>query len=79
MQVVHIVRSAQSPAEGAQALTSAAFSAGSLDNITAVVVALRGYKPPTGPAISTHSPREEGSGAFRWLVHPAELVVRDEN
>ena len=42
-QVVQIVRSAGSPQEAAALLTKSAFAAGSLDNLTAVVVALRGY------------------------------------
>lgn len=45
-QVVRIARSAGSPQEAATLLTSSAFHAGSLDNVTAVVVALRGYSPP---------------------------------
>ena len=43
-QVVRIARSAATPQEAANLLTSSAFHAGSLDNVTAVVVALRGYK-----------------------------------
>ena len=55
-QVVQIARSADSPQHAAKLLTSSAFAAGSLDNLTAVVVALRGYKaerPQFAP-----SPRE---------------------
>jgi len=44
-QVVQIVQSASSPQEAANLLTHSAFVAGSLDNVTAVVVALRGYRP----------------------------------
>ena len=56
-QVVQIVRSAPSPEQGAQLLTSSAFAAGSLDNVTAVVVALRGYEAGAEPFVP--SPREE--------------------
>ena len=41
------MRSAGSPQEAAALLTQSAFAAGSLDNLTAVVVALRGYN--SGP------------------------------
>uniref|UniRef100_A0A7S0J6S1 PPM-type phosphatase domain-containing protein n=1 Tax=Calcidiscus leptoporus TaxID=127549 RepID=A0A7S0J6S1_9EUKA len=44
-QVVRIVRAASSPQQAASLLTKSAFVAGSLDNLTAVVVALRGYQP----------------------------------
>ena len=57
---MHIVRSADTPESAAKQLTSAAFSAGSLDNCTAVVVALQGYKAGVGftPADFIPSPRE---------------------
>ena len=38
------MRSADTPQDAAALLTKSAFAAGSLDNLTAVVVALRGYK-----------------------------------
>jgi protein phosphatase 1L len=56
-QVVQIVRSAENPEQAAQLLTNSAFAAGSLDNITAVVIALRGYK--AGAEQFVPSPREE--------------------
>merc|ERR1712060_836201 len=43
-QVVRIVRTASTPQQAASLLTKSAFVAGSLDNLTAVVIALRGYK-----------------------------------
>ena len=55
-QVVRIVQSAGSPQEAANLLTHSAFVAGSLDNVTAIVVALRGYRP--------------GESAARSLVEP---------
>jgi len=55
-QVVRIVRSAHNPQEAATLLTNSAFVAGSLDNLTAVVVALRGYKPYAPPAKSVAEP-----------------------
>ena len=58
-QVVQIVRSAPSPEQGAHLLTSSAFAAGSLDNITAVVVALRAYRAGAAETF-VPSPREEG-------------------
>ena len=58
-QVVQIVRSAPSPEQGAHLLTSSAFAAGSLDNITAVVVALRAYRAGATETF-VPSPREEG-------------------
>lgn len=56
VQVVRIVRSAHNPQEAATLLTNSAFVAGSLDNLTAVVVALRGYKPYAPPAKSVAEP-----------------------
>jgi len=56
-QVVQIVRSAGTPQEAAALLTKSAFAAGSLDNLTAVVVALRGYN--SGPQF-VPSPLERG-------------------
>ena len=66
------MRSADTPENGARTLTGAAFAAGSLDNITAVVVALRGYKAGAGaanPAVSW-SPREDGEGRSKsgWML-----------
>ena len=55
-QVVRIVRSANNPQEAATLLTNSAFVAGSLDNLTAVVVALHGYKPHAPPAKSAAEP-----------------------
>lgn len=55
-QVVRIVRSAHNPQEAATLLTNSAFVAGSLDNLTAVVVALDGYKPHAAPAKSVAEP-----------------------
>jgi len=55
-QVVRIVRSAHTPHEAATLLTNSAFVAGSLDNLTAVVVALRGYQPKKGAAASVAEP-----------------------
>lgn len=43
-QVVRICRSASTPQDAADLLTNSAYIAGSLDNVTAIVVALRGYK-----------------------------------
>ena len=57
-QVVRIVRSADSPQEAAHLLTSSAFHAGSLDNVTAVVVTLKGYKPRGGAPPAAASPAE---------------------
>lgn len=51
-QVVRIVRSSPSPQEAATRLSNSAFMAGSLDNLTAVVVALEGYNPSIGAAAS---------------------------
>ena len=55
-QVVQIVQSASSPQEAASLLTHSAFVAGSLDNVTAVVVALRGYRPAPPTARSLIEP-----------------------
>ena len=66
VQVVHIVRSAASPESAAQQLTSAAFSAGSLDNCTAVVVALQGYKAGELPADFIPSPLELEADRRGW-------------
>eukprot|EP00312_Isochrysidales_sp_CCMP1244_P024435 CAMPEP_0202778220 /NCGR_PEP_ID=MMETSP1388-20130828/54215_1 /ASSEMBLY_ACC=CAM_ASM_000864 /TAXON_ID=37098 /ORGANISM="Isochrysis sp, Strain CCMP1244" /LENGTH=372 /DNA_ID=CAMNT_0049447481 /DNA_START=32 /DNA_END=1150 /DNA_ORIENTATION=- len=54
-QVVRIVRAADDPQHAASLLTKSALAAGSLDNITAIVVALRGYRPRQ---IDAHSPAE---------------------
>jgi serine/threonine protein phosphatase PrpC len=65
-QVVQIVQSASSPQEAANLLTHSAFVAGSLDNVTAVVVALRGYKPAPPSArslIEPSAPRPGGVAA----------------
>lgn len=51
------MRSAGTPQEAAALLTKSAFAAGSLDNLTAVVVALRGYN--SGPQF-VPSPLERG-------------------
>jgi len=61
-QVVRIVRAADDPQHAASLLTKSALAAGSLDNITAIVVALRGYKPRQldGP----RSPAEEPRGVL---------------
>ena len=59
-QVVKIVGSAASPQEAANLLTHSAFVAGSLDNVTAVVVALRGYRRGA-PARSPAEPIGRGS------------------
>jgi len=48
-QVVRIVRTASSPQQAASLLTKSAFVAGSLDNVTAVVVALQGCV--VGPSV----------------------------
>ena len=69
-QVVQIVRSAPSPEQGAHLLTSSAFAAGSLDNVTAVVVALRGYKAGAEPFVP--SPREE----VRLRLGPVGMALR---
>jgi len=65
-QVIRLVRSAASPADAASLLTESAFAAGSLDNITAVVVALRGYQPASPIARSVAEP--SASTAVRSLV-----------
>eukprot|EP00965_Chrysotila_dentata_P093482 3088269-Pleurochrysis_carterae.AAC.1 len=54
-QVVRIVRAASSPQQAASLLTKSAFVAGSLDNLTAVVVALKGYKPQADGHPTLHS------------------------
>ena len=72
-QVVRIVRSAATPQEAATLLTSSAFHAGSLDNVTAIVVALKGYKPRGSEAAA--SPAEEPAGRrdlLRWWPNHAE-------
>lgn len=51
-QVVNIARQAADPQQAANLLTSSAFAAGSLDNLTAVVVALKGYSPTPQAALS---------------------------
>ena len=75
-QVVRIARSAASPQEAANLLTSSAFHAGSLDNVTAVVVALRGYKPKAAPVASPAEPtgweEREGSSWQGWRGGGAE-------
>ena len=71
-QVVQIVQSASSPQEAASLLTHSAFVAGSLDNITAVVVALRGYKPAPPSARSV----VESQAALSGSLHAALLAVR---
>jgi len=58
--VVRIARSAPSPQDAADLLTSSAFHAGSLDNVTAMVVALRGYRPNGVTAASVAEPPSEG-------------------
>ena len=77
-QVVRIARSAGSPQEAANLLTHSAFHAGSLDNVTAVVVALRGYKPRgLGAAASVAEPsRAGGGGVAAWGVAAARSGAR---
>jgi len=70
-QVVQIVQSASSPQEAASLLTHSAFVAGSLDNITAVVVALRGYKPAPPSARSV----VESQAALSGSLHAALLAA----
>jgi len=77
-QVVRIVRSAHTPHEAATLLTNSAFVAGSLDNLTAVVVALRGYKAAQLKAAAPAEPFvlspavERGACAMREaLLHAA--------
>jgi len=62
-QVVRIARSAGSPQEAATLLTSSAFHAGSLDNVTAIVVALRGYQPVGGGLTVAASVAEASAGS----------------
>ena len=71
-QVVQIVQSASSPQEAANLLTHSAFVAGSLDNVTAVVVALRGYKPAPQAARSLVEPSMALSGSLQAAI----LAVR---
>ena len=69
-QVVRIARSASSPQAAADLLTKSAFVAGSLDNLTAVVVALRGYVPKS-KGISAHSVAEMPSAEIGASCHVA--------
>lgn len=83
-QVVRIVRSAGSPQEAANLLTQSAFHAGSLDNVTAVVVALHGYKP-RGVAAATsvaegywtgpHSASELGTSRGMRISASGEMIA----
>lgn len=73
-QVVQIVASAASPEEAANLLTHSAFVAGSLDNITAVVVALRGYKPAGASAAITAPSRAEPRWWDRQTEAEAEMA-----
>jgi len=80
-QVVRIARSAGSPQEAANLLTSSAFHAGSLDNVTAIVVALRGYKPNAGTLTAAASVAEpfgsavaSGSSGGDILTHESDSV-----
>jgi len=88
-QVVRIARSAGSPQEAANLLTSSAFHAGSLDNVTAVVVALKGYKPKAGTLAAAASVAEplasvtaarggacDGCGVAPCASPPSSLTAR---
>ena len=80
-QAVRIARSASTPQAAAELLTSSAFHAGSLDNITAVVVALRGYQPKAGTLAA--SPAElparcVGRASMSCSVVCAREVARQE-
>ena len=66
-QVVRIVRSAGSPQEAATLLTSSAFHAGSLDNITAIVVPLRGYHTRASSAAASVA-EEPVTAPFSWRL-----------
>jgi len=71
------VRSASSPHEAATLLTNSAFVAGSLDNLTAVVVALRGYKNNATVASSVAEPFWTASRPFvGWEHNFLECVNR---
>jgi len=71
------VRSASSPHEAATLLTNSAFVAGSLDNLTAVVVALRGYKNNAPVASSVAEPFWTASRPFvGWEHNFLECVNR---
>jgi hypothetical protein len=79
-QVVRIVRSAASPQEAATLLTSSAFHAGSLDNVTAVVVALRGYKPRGRTTVSSVAEEHAAGPAGRFassILAMAQKAVSD--
>ncbi len=56
-QVVRIAAVGRSPQEAAELLTESAIVAGSLDNVTAVVVALKGYEGRSGQVVA-HSAAE---------------------
>jgi len=76
--VVRIARSAPSPQEAANLLTNSAFHAGSLDNVTAVVVALRGYRPNSGVAPASVAEPQCTQGGVRDAIRRcAPLILGD--
>ena len=82
-EVVTIARGATDPQQAANVLTNSAFAAGSLDNLTAVVIALNGYSPKPRAALSVveaaqtfhASAPSSGANPASWLTPPARFGV----
>lgn len=73
-QVVRLVRGAGSPTDAASVLTESAFHNGSLDNVTAVVVALKGYRPgAVASSVAEPSVSATARSIFRSLCSDGSL------